>query len=270
MNDKGFLRSTVEPYIDNLYINSALLRRGRDVAALHLLRTFEDAMRAGAVRGLADGDDLRFFLSVRRAHEALPWALRWVWARCPSEEHARLDLDWDTYEEAGHLLLLSSKYYQLYRCFVLHNRGVFSADVDPAQRLVRFSFAIADDQLRDGVRQVHETTRDSSGGMSDALRPFMRLDWPVINVVLPNYIDRTGENSIRYTAPPEVSDRFARWATLQMRAMRFDLPGYWEFGGYNLHQFRSFWRSLLTLSLTHYFAHLFAYDAVGVNGGALR
>ena len=118
MNDKGFLRSTVEPYIDNLYINSALLRRGRDVAALHLLRTFEDAMRAGAVRGLADGDDLRFFLSVRRAHEALPWALRWVWARCPSEEHARLDLDWDTYEEAGHLLLLSSKYYQLYRCFV--------------------------------------------------------------------------------------------------------------------------------------------------------
>ncbi len=270
MSDREFLRDTVEKYVDKLYLNSALLRQSRDVATLHLLRTFEDAMRSGAIRGLTNGEDFRFYQSMRWAHEALPWALRWVWARCSGEEGARLDLDWNVYEDAGQFLLLSAKYYQIYRCFVLFSRGAFSANVDPERRLVRFSFTSSENQRRDGVRQVREMVQDSSAGITDALRSFMKSNWPVINVVFPHYIDKAGENAIRYTAPPEVSERFARWATLQMRGMRFDLPGSWEFGGYNLHQFRSLWRSMLTLSLTHNFAHLFAYEAVGVKGGAVE
>lgn len=270
VSDEQYLRATVEPYVDGLYLNSALLRRDRDTAVVHLLRAFEDAMRSNVVRGLDDRDELRFFQSMRWSHEALPWALRWTWARCESAPETRLDLNWTAYQEAVDLLKLSFNYYQLYRCFVLYSRGVFAADMDSTRRLVRFGFSSADDQRRDGVRQVHEMVRDSAERISHSLLTFVESNWPVINVVFPHYIDKTGEFSIRYSSPPEVSERFARWATLVGRGMRFDLPGYWHFGGYNLHQFRSMWRCLLTLSLTHHFAHVFADGVVGTKGGAVE
>src|SRR5260370_40727536 len=121
MSDEQYLRGTVETYVDGLYLNSALLRRDRDTAVVHLLRAFEDAMRSNVVRGLDDRDELRFFQSMRWSHEALPWALRWTWAKCESAPEKRLDLNWTAYQEAGDLLKLSFNYYQLYRCFVLYS-----------------------------------------------------------------------------------------------------------------------------------------------------
>jgi hypothetical protein len=47
MPDDVFLRTEVEPYIDNLYLQSPLLKRHHDSAAIHLLRTFEDWSRLG-------------------------------------------------------------------------------------------------------------------------------------------------------------------------------------------------------------------------------
>jgi len=56
---------------------------------------------------------------------------------------------------------------------------------------------------------------------------------------------------------------------LQVSGMRFDLPGAWQFGGYSLDQFRSFWMSLVAIALAHITAHNLADTTVGTRGGAI-
>ncbi len=100
MLDESFLRGEVEPYIDTLYLQSALLKRHRDSAVIHLLRTFDDWSRLGTVKPFLAGQQFQFHVKLRWAHEAIPWALRWVWGNCPQAGSASLDVDWDAYGEA--------------------------------------------------------------------------------------------------------------------------------------------------------------------------
>jgi hypothetical protein len=99
--DDSFLRKEVEPYIDTLYLQSPLLKRHRDSAVIHLLRTFEDWTRLRAMKPLLEGRQVQFHVTLRWAHEAIPWVLRWVWSDCPQGGKASLKLDWDIYGESG-------------------------------------------------------------------------------------------------------------------------------------------------------------------------
>jgi hypothetical protein len=62
---------------------------------------------------------------------------------------------------------------------------------------------------------------------------------------------------------------FKQWAILQVEDMRFDMPGAWQFGNFNLDQFRSFWMSLLAVAFAQVTAHNLGDNAVGTKGGAI-
>jgi hypothetical protein len=268
MLDEKFLRAEVEPYIDNLYRNSPLLNRHRDTAIVHLMRVFSDAIRFGTFQSIRESDDLQFFLKLRKAQEGLPWAMRWIWDGCPTEGIGNLELNWDAYEEAGKLLLLAFDYYHLYRCFVLYSRGIFAVQARPSEKRIRFYFKSEIEELRDASGALYLMERDIPP-IPPPLATFLRQNMPVINTILSEYIDKLDASSIRYTVPSEISELFKRWATVQLRSMRFDLPGTWRFGEFNLHQFRLFWKSLLSIALTHSVAHNLADRAVRTRGGAI-
>jgi hypothetical protein len=269
MLDDAFLRSEVEPYIDNLYRSSPLLKRHRDTAVIHLLRVFEDALRFGPGHLTPNSrEHLQSFLQLRFAQEALPWAMRWAWNDCPRDGAGSLELDWDAYREAADLLDLSFRYYHLYRCFVLYSRNIFAAEVDASEKRVRFSFISQLDERRDACGALYLMERDNPHVPKDLVRSLGQM-MPVVYTVLPHYIRKTGESSIRYTVAPEIRELFERWATLNTKHMRFELPETWELGGFNLHQFRSFWNLLLSTAVAHSIAHGIADDAVGTRHGAL-
>lgn len=268
MPDESFLRGEVEPYIDTLYLQSPLLKRHRDSAAIHLLRTFEDWSRLGTVKSLLAGQQFQFYVRLRWAHEAIPWALRWVWSDCPQAGSTSLALDWDAYGEAVELMQLGFKYYQLCRCFILYSRGFFGVETAKEKKRVRFFFRSDAEQRRDAASLVYSILQDNSP-VPHAIINFLAASMPVINAILPHYIDKTGELSIRCDTPPDMLGYFKQWSILQVEDMRFDMPGSWQFGNYNLDQFRSFWMSLLTIALAHTTAHNLADAAVGTKGGAI-
>jgi hypothetical protein len=267
--DESFLRQEVEPYIDTLYLQSPLLKRHRDSAAIHLLRTFEDASRLGTLNSALKGEPIQFHSRLRWAHEAIPWALRWVWSVCPCEGNGSLDLDWDAYGEAAELMQLAFKYYQLCRCFILFSRGFFKADTAREQKRIRFFFRSQEEQERDAASLIYGILRNDPPMPSQAVLHFLRESMPVVATVLPYYIDKIGDCSIRCETPPDMLEYFKRWAVLTVREMNFDLPGQWQFGSYNLNQFRHFWMSLLCRAIAHIKAHDLADDAVGTKGGAI-
>lgn len=267
--DESFLRGEVEPYIDALYLQSPLLKRHRDSAAIHLLRTFEDASRFGTLNSLLKREQIQFHTRLRWPHEAIPWALRWVWSDCPQEGSGSLDLDWDAYDEAAELMTLAFKYYQLCRCFILFSRGFFGADTAKDQKRIRFFFRSQEEQQRDAASLVYGILRDNPYAPSQALLDFLRESMPVVTTVLPYYIEKVGDCSIRCETPPDMLGYFKRWAILTVDEMKFHLPGTWQFGNYNLDQFRSFWMSLLCLAIAHIKAHDLADDVVGTKGGAI-
>jgi len=254
MPDDLFLRTEVEPYIDNLYLQSALLRRHRDSAAIHLLRAFEDWSRWATVKSLLARQRVQFHATIRWAHEAIPWALRWVWADCPKDGSAPLDLDWDVYGEATELLQFGFKFYQLSRCFILYSRGFFGVEAAKEKKRVRFFFRSDAEQRRDAASLMYSIMQDNAP-VPAAVVNFLAANMPVIRTILPYYIDKTGEFSIRCETPPDMLEYFKRWAALQVEDMRFEMPGTWEFGEYNLDQFRSFWMSVLSIALAHVTAH---------------
>lgn len=264
----SFLRTEVEPYIDSLYLQAALLKRHRDSAVVHLLRTFEDWSRFGTAQSLLRNEKIQFHVRLRWAHEAIPWALRWVWSDCPRAHSASLDLDWDAYGEAVELMQLGFKYYQLYRCFVLYSRGFFGAEALKEQKRVRFFFRSNEEERRDAASLIYSILQDNPR-MPQVLADFLAADMPVINTVLPYYIEKTGEFSIRCETPPDILEYFKRWATLLVEYMRFDMPGAWQFGNYSLDQFRSFWTSLVCITLAQIKAHDLGDGAVGTKGGAI-
>ncbi len=268
MPDDSFLRGEVEPYIDTLYLQSALLKRPRDSAVIHLLRTFEDWSRLRTINPLLKGQQVQFHVTLRWAHEAIPWALRWVWNDCPQAGNASLDLDWDAYGEAVELMQLGFKYYQLCRCFILYSRGFFGAETAKEQRRIRFFFRSNAEQQRDAASMVDEIVRDNPP-VALAIVNFLATSMPVIKTILPHYIDKTGEFSIRCETPRDMLRYFKQWTILQVEDMRFDMPGVWQFGNYSLDQFRYFWMSMLTISLAHIIAHNLADDVVGTKGDAV-
>ena len=194
--------------------------------------------------------------------------MTWVWRDCP-EADSSLDLDWDAYGEAVELMELASKYNHLYRCFVLYSRGFFRAEIIKEQRKVRLFFRSDAEQRRDAASLIYSILQDSPP-VPQALVNFFRESMPVIATILPHYIDKTGECSIRCETPPDMLEYFKRWAILQVEDMRFDLPGAWQFGGYNLVQFRFFWMALLSIALAHIKAHQLADDVAATKGGAIE
>src|SRR5260221_823760 len=268
MRDESFLRGEVELYIDNLYLQTALLKRHRDSAVIHLLRTFEDWSRLRTIKPLLKGQQVQFHVTLRWAHEAIPWALRWVWNDCAQEGDSSLDLNWDAYGEAVELMQLAYKYYQLCRCFVLYSRGFFGAETAKERKRIRFFFRSEAEQQRDAASMVSEIVRDSPP-VPRAIVNFLDASMPVINTVLPHYIDKRGEFSIRCETPRDMLEYFKRWAILQVEDMRFDMPGAWKFGSFDLEQFRSFWMSILSIALAQVTAHNLADATVGTKGGAI-
>jgi hypothetical protein len=194
--------------------------------------------------------------------------LRWVWSDCPQTGSASLDLDWDAYGDAIELMKLGFKYYQLCRCFILYSRGFFGVETAKEKKRVRFFFRSDAEQRRDAASLVYSILQDNPP-VPQAIVNFLASSMPVINTVLPHYIDKTGEFSIRCETPHDMLEYFKRWATLQVDDMRFDMPGAWQFGTYSLDQFRSFWTSLLTIALAHIKAHALADAAVGTKGHAI-
>lgn len=266
--DSSFLREVVEPYIDNLYLQSPLLKRHRDSAVIHLLRAFDDWSRLRTMKPLFEGKQVQFHTTLRWSHLAIPWALRWVWSDCPVEGNQSLDLDWAAYGEAIKLMDLSFKYYQLCRCFILYSRGYFGVETFKEQKRIRFFFRSEAEQQRDAASMVEEIVRDTPSVPGSIFR-FLSESMPVINTILPHYIDKTGEFSIRCDTPPDMLAYFKQWAILQVDEMKFDMPGRWQFGNFSLEQFRSFWLSLFTVALAHIAAHHLADDAVGTKARAV-
>jgi hypothetical protein len=105
--------------------------------------------------------------------------------------------------------------------------------------------------------------------VSYALAKFLTESIPVINTILPYYIAKTSDLSIRCDTPPDMLEYFKEWARLQVNSMRFDLPGEWQFGEYSLAQFRSFWMSLVAIALAHITAHNLAGTTLAMRGGPL-
>jgi hypothetical protein len=269
MLDEAFLRTEVETYIDNLYLNTALLRSHRDSAAIHLLRILEDKTRFVTMRPFAPGNqELQFHARLRWAHEAIPWALRWVWRDCPATGPVSLDLDWNLYSEAHNLMKLSFDYYQICRYFVLYSRGFFGAETIKERKRVRFYFRSDPERHRDLAAEVYSVLQDYPP-ISPALAKLMAETMPVIRTILPHYIDKTSEFSIRCETPPDLMEYFKRWASTFVDEMRFEMPGTWQFENYSLAQFKFFWKSILALALAHIQAHEYSDEAVGTNGGAL-
>ena len=208
------------------------------------------------------------YTRMRWAHEAIPCALRWAWRDCPQLGDPTLELDWDVYGEAVELMSLGFKYNHLYRCFTLYSRGFFRVETAKEQKRIRFFFRSDAEQQRDAVSLIYTILQDYPP-LPYALVKFLTQSVPVINTILPHYIEKTSESSIRCATPPDMLGYFKEWARLQVNDMRFDMPGTWQFGGYSLSQFRSFWTSLVAMALAHITAHNLADTTVGTRGGAI-
>jgi hypothetical protein len=269
MTDVEFLRNEIEPYIDNLYKDSALLKLDRDVAIVHLLRFFEDSSRFGSLITLSRGDRLQYYLAMRHAHESLPWAARWVWRDCPRVGVPSLALDWDAYGEAFKLMQLAHDYDQLVRCFTLYSRKIFSFELHRSSHLVKFAFTSKDVELKDGARALYSIKQESPP-IAEKLLEFLDDNRAVIRTILPHYIDKIGEFSVKYKVAKDLHDIFKKWAVLNAGQMRFVLPDGWKVGAFSLGQFRSFWTSLLYTAILHTMAHAFADKSVGTSGGAIE
>jgi len=263
------LRSEVEPYIDTYHRGFPILRRHRDAAVVHLLRVFEDAIRLGAGQQIFAGDGLEFYYVMRWAQEAIPWALAWAWTECPLTGDPSPRLNWETYGEATALFNHAFDYYQLFRCYTLYSRGRFSAELDASGRRVRFEYATPGDVPLDTARQSYQDHLRANRRTSSKLLYFIEKNAPVINTILPHYLDKIGDAEIRYDSPAEITEIFQKWARLQTEDMFSELPSSWNFGKYTLGQFRTFWTDLLAVSLLHSFAHMHADAAVGTRGEAV-
>lgn len=269
MTDDAFLRGEVEPYIDKFYLQTPLLKHHRDRAIIHILRVLEDSTRLVTMTPFAaTNQELQFHARLRWAHEAIPWALRWVWRDCPLTGSACLDLDWALYKEARELMELSFKYYHLCRYFILYSRGFFSVETSKERKRVRFLFRSEEERGRDAAAMIYSILQDHPP-LSMAVYKLMAETVPVISTVLPHYIDKTGQFSIRCDTPSDMLRYFKRWAAAFVDEMKFQMPATWKFGDYDLDQFKSFWKSILTLALAHIQAHEYADEAVGTSAGAI-
>lgn len=266
LQDDQYFRGTIEPTVDTFYQTFPIMGVRRDSALIHLLRFFEDLSRLGTAPALQRGN-LQFHGYLRRAHEGIPWAVRWIWDNCPNDGDPSLELAWDKYEQAAKLFNHAYDYFHLYRCFVLFSRGHFRCRLSRNCARIKFSWSSKPEKVRDAGRQMRENYYDSAFAPSPTILQFMAENIPLVRTLLPACLERIGDNDIRYRIPPRLSDLFRRWADLQANEMRFELPGSWEFEGYSLEQFRNFWRSLLTVAMIHVYAHYFA-ESVGVRGCA--
>jgi len=217
---------------------------------------------------LIEGRELRFHATLRWAHEAIPWALRWVWSDSVQEGNGDLDLNWDIYGEATELMKLAFDYQQLYRCFVLYSRGFFRLAVQEKENRIQFSFRSESEEQRDALSQVYLVSLDTSP-IPTTVRDFLATKMPIITTILPYYIDKTGEFSIACETPPDMLELFKEWAACTVSDMRFDMPRDWRFGTYTLEEFRLFWTSLVSIALAHITAHTLADEAVRTKGGAI-
>lgn len=263
------LRERVEPYFDGYYKRFPILCYERDTAVIHLFRCFEEALRLQSADPLSEGGARRLFGAIRWAHEALPWALRWIWSECPQGGQGNLAVDWRAFEDAGNLLKYGVHYYHLQRVFVLYSRNHFAAAYDPRERVTTFSFVSRDAQLRDAVRQLFENDRDANHRLSPELWTFIVANTPVIRTILPHYLEKIDSLNVRYESSPDITAIFQRWAFLQCRQMRFELPDEWNLGAYTLAHFRLFWRTLLCACLIHWYVHLLCDRSVGTRRGAI-
>ncbi|MGA8075696.1 MAG: hypothetical protein WB995_19630 [Candidatus Acidiferrales bacterium] len=269
MLDKVFLREEVERYIDRYYLQAPILKRHRDVAAMHLLRVFDEWHRlAGITPFKTTNERLEQHARLRWAHDAIPWALRWIWSDCPVNNTVSLDLNWDVYAEARDLMELSSRYDDLCRCFTLYSRGFFTAETVKERKEIRFSYRSDFEERRDAVAFIYSTFQDRSR-VSRSLIDLVRETVPVINAILPHYITKDGEFSVLCEIPPDMWQYFKRWASVLVQDMRFDMPGTWNLGDFTLDDFKAFWKSLLALSIAQIQAHQLADGAVGTRNGAI-
>jgi len=161
MLDEMFLRKEVEPYIDNLYLQFSLLKRHRDTAAVHVLRVFDELNSSAEMTPFGTVNRrLKQNARFRWSHEALPWALRWVWSDCPATGFASLDFQQELFAEAQQLMDLSSKYYELCRCFVLYSQGLFTVETIREQKRVKFSYRSSLEERRDASAFVYSSLQD--------------------------------------------------------------------------------------------------------------
>jgi hypothetical protein len=264
-----FLRKRVEPYIDKLYLESPLLKRHRDVAVIHLLRVFEDSIRIEPNEPFSNRDrDIQFHLRLRFSHEAIPWSLRWVWTDCPLAGQANLDMDWSAYRESRELMALSHKYYQLCRYFILYSRGFFLAETSERERRVRFYFRSETEQRRDAFAALDEIVRDNPPPSMTIARRMLN-DMKIIRIILPNYIDKVDETSVRCDIPAGMMSYFSEWSDILVNEMRLDLPADWQFGSFNVQQFTRFWKSIMAVTVAHSTVHDLADDSVKTRCGAV-
>ena len=163
---------------------------------------------------------------------------------------------------------LGFKYYQLCRCFVLYSRGFFGAETVKEQKRVRFFFRSSAEQRRDAASAMYSILQDYPP-LPAAVTKLAAETMPVISTILPHYIDKTGDFSIKCETPPDMMEYFKRWASVFVQEMKFEMPSTWQFGDYNLDQFKCFWKCLLALAVAHIQTHEFADDAVGTKGGAI-
>jgi hypothetical protein len=264
--DEALLFSEIETYVDNFHKQLPLFERPRNVALVHLLRCFEDRERFRTARALFERGPVEFFSELQNTQDSLVWGTRWIWNECSQQEITHLPVDWQVYEEAADLYLHSADYYHLYRCFVLTRAKHFDVSVDEAEKKVKFFFPSDAEMERDAARQLRETTLDATITASAVLSSFLSEWIPLLRELFPLWVEKVDEHSVRYSLPIPFPWVFARWAGLQTRQMRFELPRTWQFGDYNLEQFRSFWKSLLSASIPHVFAHSVGDQAAGTTG----
>jgi hypothetical protein len=196
MLDEDFLRKEVEPHIDRLYLRKPLIGRSRDSAVIHLLRVFEDASRLLKMRSLSSpNQELQFHTRMRWAHEAIPWALRWVWRDCPTRDKSNLELDWTIYKEARDLMNLAFDYYHVCRFFVLYSRGFIGAATTKDRKRVRFYFRSDIERDQDVASIVYDVLQDFTP-LRPKSRTSSRESIIIINTLLPVYIRKVTEFSI--------------------------------------------------------------------------
>ena len=248
--------------IDSAILSQGLFDFNQDVAAIHLLRFFEDYARLHALTRPASIKVEAYTSMLKAGQDGMHFAINWVYQHCPSPiRRMQLDLQVSAYVQSGLLHEAAMRYSGVWDLMAMLQRGraVAESDRDGVVR-VRFTNPEAEDVEVASQFVAHSDNPDSQEEL-DELASEMHPERFLGEV--PIRSDRQG--GIKYFIPDEVFEHVAE-CQRQILSSKWELDGTWDVGGYTLAQFRDFWTALLTFCWIHQWACMRS----GVKGGALN
>ncbi|NFF82336.1 hypothetical protein FC764_14025 [Clostridium botulinum] len=250
----------IEKVIDKVHNKNDIWKNDRTELIYNTLLVFEDMTRIVAPVSMMLMQDAN--IMINRNADCLDMLIKWIY-ECSEENNSEFtnEVNPGLYMKIGNLMNEAGKYRAICDAYVLYSRKLSTATLYNNDEGIKF------DYLRGKTGEIEaydlmrgNTKKNSAINKFDYNDPEMKKasDKLIMNLKVDN-------ETVDYVITSDIWNGFYKLADLSVESSS-ELPGEWKLDVFSLNEFKSVWKTLLTLSIIHNTCCLKS----GIKGGAIN